>query len=194
MARQYNSKRREESAKRTRLSIVEAAVKLHGEGVMTLSAVAEEAGVSLPTVNKYFPTREDLFDACTLHMADQLEVISTDILLAIDDPGERLHRVVQEVYNLHQITFGQSWTGYVLEDESSAMDAAMEDYEGIVATLADTLNFDNSIGDEDEVRRFVRAALSPLTHRALRLKNGLDQADAVEYMAVALAGVLNIKM
>ncbi len=41
--------------------------------------------------------------------------------------------------------------------------------------------------------RFVRAALHPLTYRALRLKNGIGFEDAVDHMTLALAGVLNIE-
>jgi AcrR family transcriptional regulator len=46
MKRTYNSQRRAANAERTRQAIVEAAVKLHGEGVTTLTAVADAAGVS----------------------------------------------------------------------------------------------------------------------------------------------------
>ncbi|MCC6612380.1 MAG: TetR/AcrR family transcriptional regulator [Anaerolineae bacterium] len=193
MVRKYNSRRREENAAQTRLAIVEAAIKLHGQGITTLSAVADEADVSLPTVNKYFPTREDLFVACTSHFAASLEVEAPDMLRAIDDPGERLRRVVYEVYHLNERSFGQSWTGYKLEDESPVLAQAMAETEGLIATLADTLTYEHAVGDEDTARRFVRAALSPLTYRALRLKNGLSFEQSVDNMALALAGVLNIE-
>ena len=194
MKRKYNSRRRAESAERTRQAIIDAAVKLHGEGITTLSAVAEEAGVSLPTVNKHFPTREELFDACPSHVAANLDYPSPETLMAISNPGDRLRRVVEEVYRLNEETFGQSWTGYKLEDESPIMAQAMVNYEGLVAMLAEAVPYGDIIGDRDTVTRFVRAALSPLTYRALRLKNGLSLDEAVEYMTLALAGVLDIKV
>jgi AcrR family transcriptional regulator len=194
MARKYNSHRRTESAATTRQTIVEAAIRLHGQGITTLSAVAEAAGVSLPTVNKYFPTREELFQACTGHVAANLEYLPPETLLAIQNPADRLRRVVREVYTLHEEAFGQFWLGYKLEDESPVLAGAIKDYEALVATLADTLPYDNAVGDQDTVSRFVRAALSPLTYRALRLKNGLEFEDAVETMTLALAGVLNIRV
>lgn len=193
MTRTYHSRRRSESATHTRQAIVEAAIKLHGEGITTLAAVAEEAGVSLPTVNKYFPTRDDLFDACTTHVAENLEYPSPEILRAIKNPGDRLRRVVQEVYRMHEETFGQFWTGYKLEDESLVLAQAIANYEGLVATLADTLSYDHAASDRDTATRFVRAALSPLTYRALRLKNGLGFEEAVNHMTLALASVLNIE-
>lgn len=193
MTRIYHSRRRAESAAHTRQVIIEAAIKLHGEGITTLSAVADEAGVSLPTVNKYFPTREDLFAACTTHVAANLEYPSPETVRAIKNPGDRLRRVVQEVYRLHEETFGQLWTGYKLEDESPVLAQAIANHEGLVAMLADTLVYDHAASDRDTVTRFVRAALSPLTYRALRLKNGLGFDQAVNNMTLALAGVLNIE-
>ncbi|MCC7208380.1 MAG: TetR/AcrR family transcriptional regulator [Anaerolineae bacterium] len=196
MTRTYDSRRRAESATRTRQAIVEAAVKLHGEGITTLAAVADEAGVSLPTVTKYFPTREDLFTACTTHVAQALDFPSPETLLAIKNPGERLDRIVREVFRLHEQTVGQVWTGYRLEGDSPVLAKAVAEIEALVALLADTLPFDlaNSGQDQDTVARFVRAALSPLTYRALRVKNGLDPEEAAHYMTLALAGVLNIEV
>jgi len=194
VTRTYHSRRRAESATHTRQAIVEAAVRLHGKVITTLAAVADEAGVSLPTVNKYFPTREDLFDACTTHMITKLEYPSPETLSAIKNPAERLHRVVHDVYRLHEESFGHTWTGYKLEDESPVMVQAMANYEGLIATLAETLPYEYAAGDRDTVTRFVRAALSPLTYRALRLKNGLGFEEAVENMTRALAGVLNIEL
>ncbi len=193
MTRTYHSRRRAESATHTRQAIIEAAVKLHGEGITTVAAVAEEAGVSLPTVNKYFPTREDLFTACTTHVTAALEYPSPESLRAIQNPGDRLRRVVREVYRLHEETFGQSWTGYKLEDESPVMAQAMANYEGLIAMFAETLTYEHAAGDRDTITRFVRAALSPLTYRALRSRNGLGYEEAVENMTLALAGVLNIE-
>ena len=192
--RTYNSRRRVESATQTRQAIIEAAVRMHGEGITTLSAVADEAGVSLPTLNKYFPTREALFDACTSHVAQNLQFLSPDTLRAMDDPGERLRHVVQESFRLHEETFGQVWTGYKLEDESPVLAQATAEYEQVIAALVDTLSYDQAVGDPDTVSRFVRAALSPLTYRALRLKNGLSREEAVNHMTLALAGVLNIQV
>lgn len=193
MARTYTSNRRAESAQRTREAIVEAAVQLHGEGITTLAAVAEAAGVSLPTVNKYFPTREDLFEACTSHHMASLDMPAPEFLAAIQNPGERLRQVVQEIYRLEEEAFGHTWTGYKLEDESPTMAQALANLEGFIAMLTDTLPYENAVGDEDTARRFVRAALNPLTYRALRLKNGLTYDQAVANMTVALAGVLNIE-
>lgn len=189
MPRQYNSQRRELAAARTRQSIVEATVKLHGLGITTLSAVADEAGVSLPTVNKYFPTREDLFGACTRHMAGNLDYVAPEELAAIQDPAERIYATVRQIFSLHEQTFGQSWTGYTLEDDSPVMAKAMADYEGLIGMLAEAIFDDES--DRAVRRDFVQGLLNPLTYRALRLKQGLTFDEAVEQMVYTLRKLLD---
>ncbi len=194
MARTYNSRHRIESASHTRQAIVEAAIKMHGEGVTTLAAVAEKAGVSLPTLNKYFPTREDLFLACTAHFATQLDRPSPEALRAIEDPGERLRRVVRDVYHLHEQSMGQMWGGYRLEDESPVLARTIAESEQQTASTASILPYEDVVGDHETAYRFACAALNLLTYRALRIRNGLSFEDAVKHMTLALAGVLNIEV
>lgn len=184
MARQYNSARREAAAAQTRQAIVDAAVKLHGLGITTLSAVADEAGVSLPTVTKYFPTREDLFGACTKHVAENLDYVAPDELAAIQDPVERIYATVRQILALHEQTFGQSWTGYVLEDESPVMAKAMAEAAALTDALADVIL--NTQTSQSPRKKFVRGLLSPLTYRALRLKQGLSFEEIVDQMAFTI--------
>lgn len=192
MTRKYDSSRRAASAARTQQAIVEAAVKLHAKGIITLAAVADEAGVSLPTVNKYFPTREDLFAACTMHVANNLTPPAPESLAAISDPAERIAQAVRQVYTLHETAFGHAWTGYKLEDESPVMAQAMANFEGIMDELAEPLldDWHSEAVDKEAMTGFVRAMLNPLTYRALRLKGGLDFDTAVNMMALALTQML----
>lgn len=190
MVRKYDSARRQASATQTRQAIVEAAVKLHGLGITTLSAVADEAGVSLPTVNKYFPTREDLFGACTRHVAERLEYVSPAELAAIADPVERLAAVVRQLFALFEQVLGQAWTGYVLEGESPVLAAAMAETDGLARMIADVLFEDEA--PPDGLRCFVYGLLHPLTYRALRVKQGLSADEAVDYMVLTLGRLLDI--
>lgn len=188
MTRQYNSARREAAAAQTRQAIVDAAVKLHGMGITTLSAVADEADVSLPTVNKYFPTREDLFGACTRHVVEHLDYVAPEELAAIQNPAERIYATVRQIFSLHEQTFGQSWTGYTLEDESPVMAQAMAESEALTNAMADVL-FTAQSGQPPS-KEFVRGLLSALTYRALRLKQGLSFQEIVDQMTFALRQLL----
>ena len=185
MARTYTSRRRMESAENTRQTIIEAAIRVHGQGITTMSAVAEEAGVSLPTVNKYFPTREDLFTACTGHFASTLAFPSQEALAAILDRRQRIESVVAEVFRVHEVSLGVVWTGYRLEDESPVLASAISEQEEFVSQMVDALHI------EEALRPFVTALLNPLTYRALRVRNGLDFESAVEYTAQALIGLMD---
>ncbi len=61
----YHSTLREEQTQRTREQILAGLVKTMARGIATLSipAVAREAGVSVPTVYRYFRTKRELVDA-----------------------------------------------------------------------------------------------------------------------------------
>lgn len=192
MTRKYDSKRRTVSAEQTRLAIVEAAIKLHGIGITAFSAVADEAGVALPTVTKHFPTREDLFMACTAHHLGHLTLPTVEELRAVRHPADRLRRLVQEVCQLHEQTFGQLWTGYKLEDESPVLMKAVQSYEALIANLVETLTFDDTEKDRAAIAAFVRAMLNPLTYRALRSRNQLSMEEVIQHMTSALASVLQI--
>lgn len=187
MKRTYTSRRRAESAERTCQAIVEAAVRMHGQGITTLAAVAKEAGVSLPTVNKYFPTREDLFGACTGHFVSTLELPSPEALSAIPDRKQRIEAVVAEVFRLHEVSIGVVWTGYRLEDESPVLAGAIADQEHLVSSMVDLLPLDEG----SALRPFVQALLNPLTYRALRVRNGMDYESAVDHMAQTLICLLD---
>ena len=67
MARRYDLGRRAEKMEETRRRIVDATLGLHSEvgpAATTISAIAERAGVSRPTVYSQFPDDRSLFSAC----------------------------------------------------------------------------------------------------------------------------------
>lgn len=68
--RTYNSSLRAQQAEETRERILEAAVKLLGEGAhrLTVPNVAREAGVAVPTVYRHFASKEDLEDGVADHV------------------------------------------------------------------------------------------------------------------------------
>jgi AcrR family transcriptional regulator len=189
MKRKYDSSRRVASAAHTRQVIVETAVKLHGQGITSFSALAAEAGVSLPTVNKHFPTRESLFGACTRHLAESLDYPSPETLAAIEEPVERLRKVVWHIFSLHEATLGQMWLGYKLENESPTIAAALAEYKQLINSLADVL-----VRDQDTFVGVVRVMLSLLAYRALRVNEGLDFETAVDQTTRALAKILDVSV
>jgi len=74
MTRAYKMTRRAEQLEETRQRIVEATVALHeevGPAKTTVTAIAERASVSRPTVYNQFPSDHSLFSSCSGHWRAQ---------------------------------------------------------------------------------------------------------------------------
>jgi AcrR family transcriptional regulator len=72
--RSYTMKRRAERLDETRQRIVDATAALHeevGPARTTVTAIAQRAGVSRPTVYNQFPDDRSLFAACSGHFREQ---------------------------------------------------------------------------------------------------------------------------
>ncbi|HKI84876.1 MAG TPA: TetR/AcrR family transcriptional regulator, partial [Candidatus Krumholzibacteria bacterium] len=118
---------------------MEAALKLHWEGITEYGPLAEEAGCSVPTVRKHFPSKEDLFQSCTRTFAESLTLPDLESLGKIDDPSERLAVSVAELCRIHEAMFGFAWTSARLRDESPTLDAEMKAYEGLADGITQIL-------------------------------------------------------
>ena len=96
--RPYDRSLRDRSREETRRKIVEAAFRLHGRhgGLSTSYAmIARAADVSVPTVYNHFPTRDDLFAACTRHVPKEAPVLGPEIFDGIAGVEERLGALVR---------------------------------------------------------------------------------------------------
>lgn len=81
MARPYVSQLRRDQYQTTRLRIIEAVARVLARGVTELSvpAVAEEAGVSVATVYRHFPSKADLVAALREHAFETIDASPADI-------------------------------------------------------------------------------------------------------------------
>lgn len=85
--RGYHSELREHQAAETRGRILDAAARVMARGAASTSmpAVAREAGVSIPTVYRYFRTKAVLFTALYPHMVYRAPSIQLELPSSIDD-------------------------------------------------------------------------------------------------------------
>jgi AcrR family transcriptional regulator len=76
--RVYDNSHRAAQAAQTREAILDALIRVIARGVAELSmpAVAEEAGVSLRTVYRHFPTKRDLLTGLSRHLEERLSSYS----------------------------------------------------------------------------------------------------------------------
>ena len=173
MARHYDSSRRRQAAAETRRSILQAALKLHWQGITEYAALAREVGCSVPTVRKHFPSRELLFRDCTRTFAESLAMPDMAAMAGISDPERRLLECVSELCRMHEAMFGYAWFGAHARRESPTLDGEMKAYEGLADAIADIIAPDHRASAP-----VLRGLLDFLTWRALRLSGGLSPAAA----------------
>lgn len=172
MTRDYDSTRRKQAAERTRQDIIRAALKLHWEGIMELEPLALEAGCSLPTVRKHFPTKEALFRDCTRTFSESLVLPDLASLAAVSDPARRLVEGVSELCRIHEAMFGYAWHAAHLRKDSAVLDAEMAAYDGLADAVVRIVAPPGS-----PHARAMRGLLDFLTYRALRLSGGLSPEE-----------------
>jgi len=95
--RDYRSPLRDERADQTRRRILDGLVRTMARGVAGLSmpAVAREAGVSVPTVYRYFRTKADLVAALAPYLGEKSR------LMDVSDRKNGLGAMVREMYQRH---------------------------------------------------------------------------------------------
>jgi len=181
MVRQYDSSRRKKAADRTRQDILQAALKLHWEGVTGFDPLAREAGCSLATLRKYFPNKEILFGSCTRAFAETLTMPDLPSLGAITGPAERIERSVSELCRMHEAMFGFAWLCAHQRKDSPALDAEMRAYEGLADAIV------GIITPADSSRApLVRGLLDFLSYRALRLSGRLSPEKTKDELIATL--------
>jgi AcrR family transcriptional regulator len=182
MVRHYNSSRRQKAAEQTRRDILRAALKLHWEGVTEYDPLAREAGCSVATVRKHFPTKEDLFRSCTRTFAETIDMPDLEALAKIPDADVRMRTAVRELCRIHAAMFGYAWLSEKLRGESPTLDGEMTAYSGLTDAIADLI-----APADSPFSGLVRGLLDFLTYRALRLSGQLAAEDAADALSTALA-------
>jgi len=183
-------RRRAELVDLTRQRITEAAVRLHttvGPSEASLSAVAEEAGVTRLTLYRHFPTRDQLFAACMGHWRSLHPPPDPDAWRRIPAFDVRARRALQELYawyrqnggDLYPIYRDATYTPESNQRARTAMDARMVD------ALVDGL------GLRAAARRRLRAAAGHVvafwTWGSFAVDQGLTTTEAVD-LAVRFLG------
>jgi len=173
MNRQYDSSRRKKAAGQTRSDILQAALKLHWQSITGFGPLALEAGCSVATLRKHFPTKEELFQNCTQTFAATLEMPDLQTLGGIADETKRLEESVTELCRIHEAMFGYAWLGACQREDSPTLDAVMNSYEGLADAITEIITPADSASSA-----FVRGLLDFLSYRALRLSAQLTPEEA----------------
>jgi AcrR family transcriptional regulator len=73
-----------------------------GPAATTISALADEAGVTRLTVYRHFPDDLTLFAACSAHWASGQELPDPQTWSQVDDPSQRLHAGLSDIYRFYR--------------------------------------------------------------------------------------------
>jgi AcrR family transcriptional regulator len=194
--RRYRKRLRAEQEGRTRQTITEAAVRLHGTvgpARTTVSAVADEAGVQRATVYRHFPDEASLFQACSSHYASLHPPPDLSRWMEIGDPSERLRSALNELYIWWEET--EDMMSLVLRDAPlvEGMSAAVEAGRTYLDEVRRILL--RGRPERGKARRRASAAIGHAiafdTWRSLIRDEGLTIPEAVELMAEMVDGPTN---
>jgi AcrR family transcriptional regulator len=100
-SRTYELKRRAERQQETRRRIVDAAVELHtrlGPSRTTVTAIAERAGVTRPTIYAHFPDDRSLLEACSGHLRETVPPPDPTAWASIADPAGRVQAALRDLF------------------------------------------------------------------------------------------------
>lgn len=186
-ARAYRMDKRARDVAATRRDIVEAAVRLHGSvgpAATTVSAVAQEAGVTRLTVYRHFPDAETLFAACSAHWASSQTYPDVPAWLHVRDPAERLAVALADLYRFYaegepmltRIHRDQEALPPTIQERNAAAEVAQR--EALLAAFTTV----RGAARRRRLTAVLRHALSFWTWRSLCLDGGLTQQEAVDAM------------
>jgi AcrR family transcriptional regulator len=187
--RAYTMRARQESVEQTRLRIIEATMGLHervGPAGTTVSAIADEAGLTRLTVYRHFPDDAALVLACSGHWRALHPRPDSSRWASISDPAQRLRTALSETYSWSHSAAPMMTKIYRDLDTLPAFVAEFlaQEEQSRVAVLARGFRARGRA-----VRRLHAAlghALSIQTWVSLCVDGALDDDEAVELMVAAV--------
>jgi AcrR family transcriptional regulator len=190
-ARRYRMRKRAEDVAATRRRIVEAAVHLHGTigpAATTISALADQAGVTRLTVYRHFPNDLALFAACSTHWASGQVLPDPQAWNRIADPAQRLRAGLSDLYRFYRAA--EPMLTNIRRDRAAVPNELRERTDATDASYRDALL--QAFAVRGPRRRRLRAvlghAVSFWTWRSLCLEQHLSDPEAVRAMTtLALA-------
>ena len=176
--------KRAEQMDQTRQRIIESTVRLHGTlgpARTTIASIARDAGVTRLTVYRHFPDDEAIFEACSAHWLAGQVLPDPDAWARIDDPVDRLHAGLSDLYRFYR--HGEGMLTRVYRDR----DAMPEGRRRALAQRDDHFRrilLEPFGGADRRLLAVVGHATSFATWRSLCIEQGLTNGEAVKAMAV----------
>lgn len=184
----YQSQLRQEQMKRTREQILDGLIKTMASGIAELSipAVAHEAGVSIPTVYRYFRTKRDLIEALGGYLGEKIGANATQLPRSPEELAAAVREMFVRSEGLDEVIRAASVSELGKEFRKDAMPVRMKIIEDALAPVATRFNETDWI----RLRNIVLVLSSSAMIRAfidyLDL-SGAEAADTVTWAILTLA-------
>ena len=190
-SRPYRSELRALHATQTRHSILEAAVRVSARGIATLSVpdVAEEAGVSVPTVYRHFRTKQDLVDAIYPYLEQRAGRGVLALPTDITDLRAGVRRILDHLDSFDDLARAAMASPAAEEGRHRSMPRRL----ALVGAMLDTLDPPLPTDARDRIARLVVIITSSQSLRTWHDHLGLspdevaDEIEAVVQAAIAAA-------
>lgn len=184
----YQSQLRQEHREQTHDLILEGLIKTMAKGIVTWSIpdVAREAGVSVPTVYRYFRTKKDLVQALSAYVVHKAGVATMEL----PHSPEELVAMARELYiraeGMSEDFRMASVSELAQEMRKEGIPARLKIIEGALAPVLPSFN-------EQDRQRLVRTVLLLTSSAMIRTfkdyldLEGVEAADTVAWAILRLA-------
>jgi AcrR family transcriptional regulator len=181
-SRAYDSPLRAEQAQKTRDRILDAAIRVIGRGIANVSvpAIAEEAGVSVPTVYRHFRSKSDLLAAVYPHVARQTGLDRLPDPKSIADLREAIRRIFAHVDGLDDL----ARAAMASPGADAVRHATMASRLARIGRVADSLEGELSAADRARITRLLTVLTASASLRMWRdhLGSSVDEAaDDIDF-------------
>ena len=197
--RRYELNRRAERQAATRQRIVEAAIELHqtiGASATTITAVAERAGVSRPTVYRHFPDEISLLVACTSLYGQRHPPPDPSSWVAVEDPELRLGFALTDLYGFYADNEPMFGSASDAMPTQPALAQALGPFFAAIAAIQKVLGvgWDVDASPGSLLAGALGHAVDFSTWRSLRHQQGLTNDQAVSLMVSMVTAVRDAAM
>ncbi|WP_165947232.1 TetR/AcrR family transcriptional regulator [Micromonospora sp. 15K316] len=186
--RKYELRRRADAMNETRRRITDAAIELHakvGPARTTIVDIAARAGVQRHTVYRYFPTEEELLQACSTEYWQRHPWPAIAAWQAVASPRERVIVALKDLYDFYGAVEPMLANSLRDSDQRASVKQVVEPFAAYLDAVTEALTADYSPTPADRVlfEAAIRHATDFSTWQSLVRSIGLDVTAAAELMS-----------
>lgn len=180
----YHSPLRQEQMKRTREQILEGLIRVMARGMVDLSVpeVAREAGVSVPTVYRYFGTKRELIEALGVYILQKLGAVDRQLPRNPEELIAGVKELSRRYEELDETMRAAAMSEFAYEARREVLPARLKMYEDALAPVSAEL----SAANRTYLRNVVLVLCSTAMIRAFKDYLGISGEETADNIAWAI--------